>query len=641
MDTFVDDDEFIDGPYRRNPISVRLTGKFIEQLERYTSQTLDDLLVDSRFRHFEYNGEDEQFLDPDQDSVDRTEEMAYDIATMLKTESMIVRRVRDEEYRTGTTLENRNAYLNTDFRYAPNGMTVLFPTDDEREIEFYNWTYTGTLTRNWTLLELEEKHPTYFRDQARAHKKEIISTARIPFFNKTADYISDALSVYMEYLTTIQGERVVSLDLEGMNINGRIRLPEGLQTIKVRNTGDLAGLTIPATVEMVEDIETKPVINGEVYLPPRLHRGLTGVYERSGRGLFLRSPSIDIRALDPIPTSYSHESIQTQLELLFPRVDPSLLEPLVHRTAMEIEAVTKVTDTTFSDAVFSYHIGGKRVYCKVGTERTILAREEHYYHDAWNYPVLRAITPKRIGLIETEKAAALLTFGTENIDIVDYDDAHIYFYTRNRLVKLYGGKTNQDPKKLVQDPLLIDVFNRALTHTYMGTYRTNPVYRPTREVIVPFERLVDRAAGNDLVKELALFEERYTSAAARYQQTQSVGVLSTVVHGDALGENIWNSPLGTRPLGDAGFAQYGLPEEDLARLDTVHKHAYVNAYVFFRTALEQERGANVETTQRERQNIIERVDSLAFIQAVRTASSKLSRNLRDAASEYISLAARL
>lgn len=368
---------------------------------------------------------------------------------------------------------------------------------------------------------------------------------------------------------------------------------------------------------------------------------------------------------------------------LFPSSDSSVVLTLMNQITSfsriclrDIYPSTqKVTDESYSGVVFSFVFEGKKIYCKISSDLVAIKREEQYSHDAWVYPLLRPITPFCLGSFSISGAAGLLTYGTENEGIVQEEDFCTYFSLRAKIFEAYGRfqavssrfSSSSSPAPFLlssslDDPCLVDVFNRALAHTLLSAHKENKIYIESQSpLILPFEMLVDRASSfsssssnllsfsslrKDLIADLISLEKTYREISARYMDTSSP-LAPTLVHFDSRPENIFpSSPssLSVRALGDAGFARLGFPEYDLARQESRNDAAYVAPYLFFREQIAKEVGMasidlNPEHILRSSHHILEnRVAALSFLFSARTFSSKLSRGVFDQATYYRDLA---
>jgi thiamine kinase-like enzyme len=324
---------------------------------------------------------------------------------------------------------------------------------------------------------------------------------------------------------------------------------------------------------------------------------------------------------NPIKTPQS-PSLESQVRGIFPHADPDLMEELLQRIGRSMQEITKERDDTYSGVVFSFTVREEdkrvRVYCKPG-KREIIMREARYLTDAWKHPLLRPITVKCAGAVETASGAVLLTYGTENVGIVSPEDEQRYLQLRNNILREYAMQSHQNPVHIVSDTFFIDVFNRALHHSVMHQHRENADYATSRRLILPFEYLCDRAARTqhkNLFERLQQLRHTYEDITAQLEPTSPV----TLIHTDAWPENIFVGR--HRPLGDFAFAQVGPAEYDLATLPA--SVDAVEPYLFF---MERLSGYSLPAEAMRRQVAI-----VGFTSAVRMFSSKLSRN--SSAAEY-------
>ncbi|MBT5022895.1 hypothetical protein HOK51_01225 [Candidatus Woesearchaeota archaeon] len=345
-------------------------------------------------------------------------------------------------------------------------------------------------------------------------------------------------------------------------------------------------------------------------------------------------------------TKTTRESLLTQLEKMFPNKNTQALEAIVTSLDQNISTVNKTTDKTYTGFVTDFEVDGKIIYAKGTSDVQQLKKEASYHEDAWTHTLMRPITPKLIGLVVEDKLGVLLTYGTQNTGIITTEDLHKYLTVRNRILNEFATKHKCNPQQIKEDSFATDIFNRAVSHTFMKKHMNKEIYsEDKRPILVPFPLLLERASktkNNNLFEQLKTQAEDYHSAVVEYLEASSKRENLSLLHFDSRPENIFpeNQCANTlvRPIGDFGFTRPGPVAVDLSRLESGKDSIYVPLYAFVCNSLEQEIGNNFELTNEDITNLQQRVNHLSYINLVRTLSSKLSRNCNDEAQRYLQLA---
>ncbi len=343
---------------------------------------------------------------------------------------------------------------------------------------------------------------------------------------------------------------------------------------------------------------------------------------------------------------YKPEGMHDQLRTLFPLADPCALENVLVALNSESSSLQKVSDKTMTGTVLRFLIDGKEVYGKIGGNVALIQREAQYLKDAWTHQLMRAITPKNAGVVASDGVAALFTYGTMNNGIVSLEDTTAYFDVRDKLFAAYAKKRGIDSKLLLQDEFATDVLNRAIAHTYMREHVTEEIFsRDITPVVYKFDALVERASRTTNKRLLTHFGELQAQYEIASSALFDVDLSNDLIlaHADCRQENICQSryKLDTRPICDAALARPAFPELDLSKLESGNDARYTRMYAFFRTSLEQMEGRNFELTNADVLLMAKRIRYLSALNCVRTASSKLSRDVIADANMYLCRAARL
>jgi hypothetical protein len=326
--------------------------------------------------------------------------------------------------------------------------------------------------------------------------------------------------------------------------------------------------------------------------------------------------------------------------LLREGVPPERLDLLM--TAIErmgAETVNVWATNTFSGLVMQCattadaQYPNQTVYVKVTPHKAMIEREGRYLRDAWQHQPLRPITAKCLDsiIIPEYPLAALVTLGTKNQGSVPVEDLMEYLKIRTDCFTAFARKTNTGLDVIEQDPFCQDMFNRALAHVYMATHCTNTHYHlPIVPIVSPYSRIDDRLAdGSNMEATRAVLElmPLYRIIEQRLHHYASLQP-TTIIHRDARLENIWPNADGIRVLGDAGFAQAGRPEQDLAQMESPHLIYYTNMYALFREHIEKGENGRERApfNAKDRAHTLRQpVQDLAFAHAMRVAAWKIKK----------------
>ena len=291
-----------------------------------------------------------------------------------------------------------------------------------------------------------------------------------------------------------------------------------------------------------------------------------------------------------------YPSLESQLVKLFPNA-ADVLDSILPKLDVSLSELEKVTDRTYSGVVFSFKVRDERnqyikVYAKAGT-REMLTREAQYMRDAWIHSILRPITPKCAGILETEKGAVLLTYGTEN-QMYSKEDEREYVQLRERTIRAYARARRLNNSQAQQNINLIDMFNKALHHIYMQEHMSS-IYSE-RQTVMPFDEILSFASPTSLkemFRELQATKSIYQKAAEQMPELRASinKSLMTLVNADGRRENVF--PGKHRPQGDYGSVVIGYPYEELARLEISDDRLAVEPYMFMRQCIEKYKGNEV------------------------------------------------
>jgi thiamine kinase-like enzyme len=427
----------------------------------------------------------------------------------------------------------------------------------------------------------------------------------------------DSLPPLLEELHTHSKEQE-PLDLRGLPALKRVYL------FQVTN---LRGWQLPETGNPQIHIPATTVHEFRDKLPKRMREYLDQMDNARG-GDFLRNilrAQSDATSDIPMPVYYFDEapkqyaSLESQLVKLFPNA-PDVLDSILPKLDISLSELEKVTDRTYSGVVFSFLVRNEKdqyvkVYAKAGT-RDVIVREQRKLRDTWTYPLLRPITPKCAGVLETEKGAVLLTYEAGNSNIVTSHELEQYRRLRNDAITMYAQQESINPNNAKKNRLLIDAFNRALFHREMQSHEEETEYSPSRMLNVPFGSLEERAAkttATELFEKFMRIRTGYENA--RQTITDDEPEKIAIIHGDAWDENIKYSP--DRQLVDFACVQTDRVEWDLATSSEPMK--MIKPYLFFTQYLGDQKRYNP-------QKMREQVSAAGIILATRYLSSKLERN---------------
>ncbi len=270
----------------------------------------------------------------------------------------------------------------------------------------------------------------------------------------------------------------------------------------------------------------------------------------------------------------------------------------------------------------------------------MLQKEAQWSIDAWSKPLMPVITPKLIGLVEASDVAGLLTYGTENVGLIPREELVAYQKLREEIVSEYARQKGFDSALLERDPVVIDMINRAVSHSMMREHIRDRVYGLANlESVASVDKLNnwlrDGNAPKEVVNELVGMQPLYRQLedeVASYDRKPTV-----LAHNDVRLENVFASPLGVRPLGDAGLAKPSTEVFDLGKMEVVNMNGYVELYGFARNWVEQNvQGENFELSGADIMEMQRQAPRVGFTNAMRMAHFKVSRGLN--AVPYVGLA---
>ncbi len=296
-----------------------------------------------------------------------------------------------------------------------------------------------------------------------------------------------------------------------------------------------------------------------------------------------------------------------------------------------IDPTPAITDT-YSGLVIPFTIAhnhpfaGKKANVKFA--RAVEIKREHtYLQDAAAHAQLRVITPRVFACLYGDKKgyAALVTLDTTNDNAVDIADQYTYFTVREKVFHTLNIKDS-----MISNPLVVDVYNRALAHTLLAQHRNDPIYATSPFALVhPWEVLEERlAACNDpsTRRKFQSFKLAYKTVEPRVRE-YGFDIPTTLIHGDARPENVWESPLGVRPLGDASHARAGNPEFDIGELEGPSPLHQGQLYLRVRDQLEQEINSTSYQCHVSSAEFARRSLDISFVNAVRHGTWKAGHNV--------------
>ena len=273
-----------------------------------------------------------------------------------------------------------------------------------------------------------------------------------------------------------------------------------------------------------------------------------------------------------IPSSSSSQQLE---ELFAGKLDKRTLEGLVTNVDAELK---RVTINTGSIGVVSFNSDGKKGYGKVSSSKPALLNEEKALKELQQDKIARVLAPIPIGLVIGEQAGALFTWGTENKNLYDPEDVAQYTSLFNTLLFQYAQEKKHDLVRLAKDPIIRDVFNRAIINTALRNYVSlNP--SPDVYEIELLEERASRPDPNSLL--FSSFRDNNSTYLDAKKRTKTLNPGNSVfLHGDARPENIGKDRNGIRPLVDWSNAKMGSFAEDLSALETKDNPKYLDWYKF-------------------------------------------------------------
>jgi len=346
--------------------------------------------------------------------------------------------------------------------------------------------------------------------------------------------------------------------------------------------------------------------------------------------------------------SAATESLGSQIEKMFPEKNTHALEIIINSLDKPISQFRKETEKTNSGFVTKFVVDDLLVYAKGSDSIGRIKKEAEFYTDAWKHVLMRPIIPKLLGVAIEDGLAVLLTYGTENPGWLIENQfpgylkaVEIYMQKRSQTLTDFASVNNMDQDQLLLDPFAIDVFNRAIAHTFMKTYMDKEIYASDKSpIVLPFKHLVERAGNTTdkgLLEQLSEQAENYHKAVMDYFEAGKDDASMSLLYFDSRRENLFPDSDGKiiRPVGDFEFARPGPVAFDLSRLESENNSFYVPLYAYACNVLEQEKGNNFELNEKNILVLKNRVNPLSYINLVRTMSSKLSRNCNQEAKKYL------
>lgn len=334
---------------------------------------------------------------------------------------------------------------------------------------------------------------------------------------------------------------------------------------------------------------------------------------------------------DILAFSHTKESLKDIISTQFPNNDPDILIDLL---SDETNNIQKITDRTFSEAVFSFKKDASVIYGKIGI-KDMLLKEKKYMQDAKKHEFLRPITTSVDNLISGKIFDCLLTEDSKNFD--DPKALHSYLNLRSEVFAKYCMNNSEEFANLFFDTSLIDVFNLAVHHTYMRKHINEPEYKLANLTNFKDSRIYEF----DIQNANPEFKRKFKKLIPLYNSLENeiknyMSEPNIICHGDFRKENIF--PSITRKIGDFGLAYPGISEFDLGRFETPNIEKYVKAYVFFRNEVEKGAGNNFYISDDKIPEMIKKTSKISFTNSMRLAAFKSKQQEISGSKKYLNLA---
>ncbi|MBI2572715.1 hypothetical protein HYV86_02555 [Candidatus Woesearchaeota archaeon] len=368
---------------------------------------------------------------------------------------------------------------------------------------------------------------------------------------------------------------------------------------------------------------------------------------------YIQSPLHDLDQAMPYLEELHHSpkaGLQSLKDIFIELGVPSEKLDAVFETAQQLSLIDPrhaITET-YSGLVVPFTLAdnqpfaGKTAYLKISRPVEI-ANEFAYLSIAAAHPLLRVITPRVLSCLYADQSAvaALVTLGTENDDIVSMQDQYTYFTLRQDVFSSAAVRSRFSQLK-EDNPIYMDIFNRAVAHTLLTqdnhSHSPLPYLKPLFSLVHPWEFIEQRLAGcqdTSMREQFRSFKTAYCAIVPRVHQYAHENP-TTIIHGDARPENVWGSPLGVRPLGDASHARAGNPEFDLGKLEVANIPAAAKVYLALRREVELVVNGREYTAHTGDADFATRSLEISFVNAVRYGMWKAGQNA--VATHYMGLA---
>lgn len=333
----------------------------------------------------------------------------------------------------------------------------------------------------------------------------------------------------------------------------------------------------------------------------------------------------------------TNQSFQSQLEEMFPNADYGELEKIVSQLE-DFEQTSKVTDSTKTGVVMDFILDGKKYFLKATSDIATIQREARYLDDSSQFQYLRAITPVKKGTLTSEGLEAIITHDVRDNISLRSNDLHVYAQRLKEEVEKVASKLKLNPEKMLQNPIVTDMFNRALEHTYMRDLVNQEQYcvedSPMIESALLKERLASSSLDKELLKEIEDNFSQYEAMNGDVIQIHQKGNL--IANYDPRSENIIYLGNNNRPLCDFGTVRTGHEAFDL-RFEHGFDPVYVKIYAHFRNSLEQAREKNFEFSQKDISTLTSQVKLVNYASAVKLSAFKASKDLKYDTLKYLKM----
>lgn len=329
------------------------------------------------------------------------------------------------------------------------------------------------------------------------------------------------------------------------------------------------------------------------------------------------------------------EALEDQLEQMFPNADYGELEKIVSQLG-DFERTSKVSDSTKSGIVMDFILDGKKYYLKATTDGSI-SREASHLDNLSSIHYLRAISPKKKGILKSESLEALITHDIRDNFFLFPDEVKLYSSKLQETVIKIGKYIGEDPMKLLKNTSVVDMFNRALEHTYMQKFSNDTIYNnkasPMHNAIE--QRVLDSSMSVSELKSLTDHIPNYLAMNQELIELHNSG--KVVSNYDLRDENFIYLTQNLRVCVDYGTVRVGNEAFDFL-FEQGYSPKLIEIYAMFRNSLEQELERDFELTQRDIITMKDNVVKINYSSAVKLGAFMASKNRVDEFNRYVNLA---